>query len=67
MILMKEYVSLTTVAMKMGERHFYSVLATVAKRKNVSLGNSMLNHPGHITLTSWVFLKFLPMVGIIEM
>ena len=24
MILMKEYVSLTTTAMKMGERHFYS-------------------------------------------
>ena len=58
MILMKEYVSLTTVAMKMGERHFYSVLATVAKRKNVSLGNSMLNHPGHVTLTLWIFWKF---------
>ena len=66
MILMKEYVSLTTVAMKMGERHFYSVLATVAKRKNVSLGNSMLNHPGHITLTSWIFKKLLPVVRILE-
>ena len=34
--------------------------------KDASLGNSMLNHPGHVTLTSWIFLKFLPVVGIIE-
>ena len=66
MILMKECVSLTTAAMKMN-KIFTVTIATVAKRKNASLGNSMLNHPGHITLTSWVFLKFLPMVGIIEM
>ena len=66
MILMKECVSLTTAAMKMN-KIFTVTIATVAKRKNASLGNSMLNHPGHITLTSWVFLKFLPVVGIIEM
>ena len=47
MILMKEYVSLTTAAMKMGKRDFY--------RKDASLGNSMLNYPGHVTLTSWIF------------
>ena len=35
MILMKEYVSLTTVAMKKGKRHFYSAQATVAKRKKM--------------------------------
>ena len=30
---MKEYVSLTTVAMKMGKRHFFAVIiATVAKK-----------------------------------
>ena len=34
--------------------------------KDTSLGNSMINHPGHVTLTSWISLKFLPMVGIIE-
>ena len=32
----------------------------VAKTKKISLGNSMLNHPGHVTLTSQIFLKFLP-------
>ena len=65
MILMKEYVSLTTAAMKMGTI-FIVCIATVAKRKNASLGNSMLNHPGHVTLTLIFFLKFLPVVGIIE-
>ena len=45
MILMKEYISLTTAAMKMGKM-FTVIIATVAKRKNASLGNSMLNHPG---------------------
>ena len=50
MILMKEYVSLTTAAMKMGTI-FIVCIATVAKRKNASLGNSMLNHPGHVILT----------------
>ena len=63
---MKEQVFPTTAAMKMGERHFYSVIATIANRKNALLRNSMLNHPGHVTLTSWIFLKFLPVVGIIE-
>ena len=24
------------------------------------------HHPGHVTFTLWIFLKFLPMVGIIE-
>ena len=26
----------------------------------------MLNHPGHAILTSWVFVKFLPVEGVIE-
>ena len=62
---MKECVSLTTAAMKMN-KIFTVTIATVAKRKNASLGNSMLNHPGHITLTSWSFSKFLPVAGITE-
>ena len=62
---MKEYVSLTTAAMKMC-KFLKMIIATVAKRKNVSLGNSMLNHPGHVTLTLWIFLKFLPVIGIID-
>ena len=45
---------------------FTVIIATVAKRKNASLGNSMLNHPGHVTFTLRIFLKFLPMVVIIE-
>ena len=44
---MKEYVSLTTAPMKMGKYTFTVIIVTVA-----SLGNSMINHPGHITLTS---------------
>ena len=53
MILMKEYISLTTAAMKMGKRHFYSDHSNgCLQEKNASLGNSMLNHPGHVTLTS---------------
>ena len=63
--MMKEYISLTTAAMKM-RIIFTVIIVTVAKRKNVSFGNSMLNHSGHVTLTSWIFLKFLPVVGIIE-
>ena len=67
MILIKEYVSLTTAAMKMRKKTiFKAIIATVGKRKNCLLGNSMLNYPGHVTLTSWIFMKFLPVVGIIE-
>ena len=40
---MMEYVSLTTAAIKMGIRHFYS-------EKKDSFGNSMLNHLGDVTL-----------------
>ena len=65
MILMKEYISLTTAAMKM-DKIFKVIIATVYNRKNASLGNSMLNHPEHVTFTIWIFLKFLPVVGIIE-
>ena len=36
-----------------------------AKRKKSSLDNSMLNHPGHVTHSSWIFLSFLPVVDII--
>ena len=65
MILIKEYVSLKTAAMKMG-KIFTAIIATVAKKKNASLGNSRLNHPGHVTVTLWIFSKFLPVVIIIE-
>ena len=50
MILMKEYVFLTNAAMKMGKRHFYSNQRFL-RGKYASLGNFMLNHPGHVTLT----------------
>ena len=33
------------------------ILATAAKRENASLGN-WVNQPAHVTLTSWIFLKF---------
>ena len=57
MILMKEYVSLTTVAMKIGERHFYSDQSNGCYEEKMLLGNPMLNYPGHVTLTSWTFLN----------
>ena len=67
MILMKKYVSLTTAAMKMAKKHFYSDHSNgVYKEKNSLLGNSMLNHPGRVTLTSRIFLKFLPVLGTTE-
>ena len=53
---MKEYVSLTTAAMKMGKKKIFKVIIVTAVRgKDASLVNSMLNHPGHVTLTSWIF------------
>ena len=67
MILMKEYVSLTTAVTKMGERHFYSDHSNdCQEEKKASLGNSMLIYLGYVALTSWIFLKFLPVVGIKE-
>ena len=65
MILMKEYVSLTNAAMKMGKISTV-IISTFANRKNASLGNSILIHPEHVTFTLRTFLKFLPVVGIIE-
>ena len=50
MILLKNYVSLTTAVMKMGKNIFTAIIAMVAKSKNSSLGNSMLNNPGHVCL-----------------
>ena len=47
MILMKEYVSLTTAAMKMGKRE-----------KDASLDNSKLNYPGHVPLPHGFFRNF---------
>ena len=38
----------------------------VGKKKNSSLGECMLNYAGHVTPAPWIFLKFLPVVGIIE-
>ena len=51
MILTEEYVSLTTAAM------ITVIIAKVAKKKNSSMDNSMLNHLGHVTLTSWIFFE----------
>ena len=45
---------------------FTVIIGMVLNRKNSSLGDSMLKHPGYATLTSWIFLKLLPVVGIIE-
>ena len=67
MILIKKYLSLTTAAMRMGERHFYSDhVHGFWERKNASLGNSILNHLGHVSLASWIFSKSLPVVGVLE-
>ena len=67
MILMKEYIFLTTATMKIGKIYFYSDHSNGCyEEKSASLDNSMLNHPGHVTLTSLTFLKILPVVGIIE-
>ena len=38
MILMKEFVSLTTAAMKMRKIHFTVIIVTVAKRKRCFIG-----------------------------
>ena len=57
MILMKEHVSLKIAAIKMG-KIFTEIIATVAKRKNASLGNSMLNHSGMPPLLHGFFLSF---------
>ena len=65
MMLTKEYVSLTTAAMKMGKA-FTVIISSVANRKNASLCNSMWNHSGHVTFTTWIFLKFSLVIGIIE-
>ena len=54
MILMKECVSLKAAAIKIG-KIFTVIIAMVAKGKNASLVNSMLNHPGHVTLTLYFF------------
>ena len=48
---------------------FYSAIficLTPFSQLKFGLSNSILNHPGHATLTTWIFLKFLPVVGIIE-
>ena len=56
MILRKEYVSLTTAAMKMCKIHFYSDHSNgLLRGKDASLGHSMINHPQYITFTSWIF------------
>ena len=38
MILLKEYISLTTAAMRMGKKHFYSDLYRYFKRKKCFIG-----------------------------
>ena len=59
MILMKEYVSLITAAMKMGKRHFCSDHSNGCSEENmlhwVIPGLNWVNHPGHVTFTSWIF------------
>ena len=36
---------------------FKVIIATVAKRKNASLGNFMLNNSEHVNLTLWTFFE----------
>ena len=64
MILMKEYVSLITAAMKMSKRHFYSDHSNSCSEESmlhwvipgpIIPGLNWVNHPGHVTLTSWIF------------
>ena len=45
-----------------------AMIAMVGKRKkDASLSDSILNHPEHVILNSFFFfLKFLPVVGIVE-
>ena len=58
---MKEYVSLTTAAMKVDKIHFYSDYSdSLLKGKDVSLSKSMINNPEYVTFI------FLLMVGVIE-
>ena len=52
----------TAVAVKMGKIDFYSLL----RGKNASLGNSILNHSGHITKILIDFSEILLVKGIIE-
>ena len=68
MILMKEYVSLTIVPMKVGKRHFHSDHSNgCSEEKNALLSNSMSNNPGHVTLISSIFSKkVLPVLGVLE-
>ena len=51
MILMMEYVSLTTAALKMGKRYFYSDHSNDCSDEKILHWVSMLNHPRHATLT----------------
>ena len=34
---------------------FTVIIVTAVRGKDASLVNSMLNHQGHVTLTSWIF------------
>ena len=63
MILMKEYVSLTTAAMKMSKRDFTVIIVTVARRRRYFTGHfhaksSRACHP--------YLMDFLSVVGMIE-
>ena len=49
------YVYLFIYGVKWVKDIFLVIIATVAKKENASLGNSMLNHLGHVTLISWIF------------
>ena len=45
---------------------FTVIIVRLLKGKDASLDNSMLNHPGHVPLTSWIFKNFLPVAGNIQ-
>ena len=64
MILMKEYVFLTTAALKMDKKHFYSDHSNGCEEDKIPHWVIPI-HRGHGTLTSWIFKNFLPVVGII--
>ena len=52
---MKEYVFLTTAAMKMGKRNFYSDHSNGGFLEEKMLHWVIPCYPGHVTLTSWIF------------
>ena len=66
MILMKEYVSLTTAAMEISKRHFTVIIAAVAKGKRCFIGQFHVKSSRECHPYLMDFLKLFPVVGVIE-